>query len=155
MKRKNAGDEQDTVKAKDGSPVLTVQEKITSPVAVSQKLIFGLNVSAIDRSVRENPDAASTRILFVEDEDSVRAFGVRALKKKGFDVVACNSAENALEQLEHDKNFGLLITDMVMPGINGAELAAASANRFPPSKLFWPPAIRKKLPPRTCRLAGF
>ena len=129
------GDEQDTVKAKDGSPVLTVQEKITSPVAVSQKLIFGLNVSAIDRSVRENPDAASTRILFVEDEDSVRAFGVRALKKKGFDVVACNSAENALEQLEHDKNFGLLITDMVMPGINGAELAARVREQIPAVKI--------------------
>ena len=129
------GDEQDTVKAKDGSPVLTVQEKITSPVAVSQKLIFGLNVSAIDRSVRENPDAASTRILFVEDEDSVRAFGVRALKKKGFDVVACNSAENALEQLEHDKNFCLLITDMVMPGINGAELAARVREQIPAVKI--------------------
>ncbi|MBP3418256.1 MAG: response regulator [Alphaproteobacteria bacterium] len=129
------GNEQDTVKAKDGSPVLTVQEKITSPVAVSQKLIFGLNVSAIDRSVRENPDAASTRILFVEDEDSVRAFGVRALKKKGFDVVACNSAENALEQLEHDKNFGLLITDMVMPGINGAELAARVREQIPAVKI--------------------
>ena len=115
--------QQDNIKAKDGSPVITVQEQITSPIALNQKLIFGLNISAIDRSIKENPNATSTRILFVEDEDSVRSFGVRALKKKGFDVVACNSAENALEQLAQDKNFGLLITDMVMPGINGAELA--------------------------------
>lgn len=126
---------QDVITAKDGSPVLTVQEKITSPVAVNQKLIFGLNVSAIDRGTKNEKDLSSIRILFVEDEDSVRAFGVRALKKKGFDVVACNSAENALEQLEKDKDFGLLITDMVMPGINGAELASRVRGQIPEIKI--------------------
>lgn len=123
------------ITAKDGSPVLTVQEKITSPIAVNQKLIFGLNVSAIDRGLKDSPDAASIRIIFVEDEDSVRAFGVRALKKKGFEVVACNSAENALEQLERDKDFGLLITDMVMPGMNGAELAVKVREQIPAIKI--------------------
>lgn len=111
------------ITAKDGTPVLTVQEKTTSPVAVNQKLIFGLNVSAIDRGsepARRNEDI---RILFVEDEDSVRTFAMRALKKKGYEVIGCNSAENALEQLENDTNFDLLITDMVMPGMSGAELA--------------------------------
>lgn len=125
----------ENIVAKDGSPIITVQERISSPVAVNQKLIFGLNVSAIDRGVKENPNASSTRILFVEDEDSVRSFGVRALKKKGFEVVACNSAENALEQLAQDKNFGLLITDMVMPGMNGAELAGKVREQIPNIKI--------------------
>ena len=71
----------------------------------------------------------------MEDEDSVRSFGVRALKKKGFEVVACNSAENALEQLAQDKNFGLLITDMVMPGMNGAELAGKVREQIPNIKI--------------------
>ena len=61
--------------------------------------------------------------MFVEDEDSVRSFAVRALKKKGYEVIGCNSAENALEQLKTNKDFNLLVTDMVMPGMNGVELA--------------------------------
>ena len=123
------------ITTKDGTPVITVQEQITSPVAVNQKLIFGLNISAIDRNLKETAETSSTRILFVEDEDSVRSFGVRALKKKGFEVVACNSAENALEQLAQDKNFGLLITDMVMPGMNGVELAGKVREQIPGIKI--------------------
>lgn len=121
---------------KEGAPVLTVQEKISSPVAMNQKLIFGLNVSSIDRS-HENisSNTEDIRVLFVEDEDSVRAFAVRALKKKGYDVVACNSAENALEQLEKDTGFNLMITDMVMPGINGAELAGIVKQKIPGIKI--------------------
>ncbi len=125
--------EKSLITTKDGTPVLTVQEKITSPVAMNQKLIFGLNVSAIDRP-HENDSSAKTtniRILFVEDEDSVRTFAVRALKKKGYEVTACNSAENALEQLEQSTDFDLLITDMVMPGINGAELAGIVKEKIP------------------------
>ena len=125
--------EQSRITAKDGTPVLTVQEKITSPVAMNQKLIFGLNVSAIDRPHENDSSqkATSIHILFVEDEDSVRTFAVRALKKKGYEVTACNSAENALEQLEQTTDFDLLITDMVMPGINGAELAGIVKEKIP------------------------
>ena len=75
------------------------------------------------------------RILFVEDEDSVRAFAVRALKKKGYDVIGCNSAENALEHLKTDTDFDLMITDMVMPGINGAELAGIVKEKIPTIKI--------------------
>lgn len=142
----------DIIKAKDGSAVLTVQEKITSPIAVNQKLIFGLNVSAIDRGLSNEQDLSSIRILFVEDEDSVRAFGVRALKKKGFEVVACNSAENALEQLENDKDFGLLITDMVMPGINGAELASRVREQIPEIKIILASGYSEEI--ARCELAG-
>ena len=108
---------------KDGAPVLTVQEKTSGITNIDQKLIFGLNLSSIDRGIENNKNNADIRILFVEDEDSVRTFGVRALKKKGYDVVGCNSAENALEHLKTDTNFDLLLTDMVMPGMSGAELA--------------------------------
>ncbi|MDR1026150.1 MAG: response regulator [Lactobacillus sp.] len=111
----------EVIKQKDGSPVITSQKTSSPAVNMSQKPIFGLNVSSIDRSGMEN--TKGIRILFVEDEDSVRSFAVRALKKKGYEVIECNSAENALEQLEKDLNFNLLITDMVMPGMSGTDLA--------------------------------
>ena len=84
------------------------------------KLVFGLNVNKTDKSASPVQDTSQINILFVEDESAVRAFGVRALKKKGFNVVGASSAENALEQ---EGRFDLLITDMVMPGMSGTELA--------------------------------
>ncbi len=127
---------QEVVTNKDGTPILTVQEKIQTPVAINEKLIFGLNVSStIDRKETNGKEAEDVRILFVEDEDSVRTFAIRALKKKGYDVIGCNSAENALEQLEQDSNFDLLITDMVMPGKTGAELAAIVKEKIPNIKV--------------------
>lgn len=132
----NENTAQEIVKSKDGTPILTVQEKIQSPVSINEKLIFGLNVSStIDRKETNGKEAEEVRILFVEDEDSVRTFAIRALKKKGYDVIGCNSAENALEQLEHDTNFDLLITDMVMPGKTGAELAAIVKEKIPDIKV--------------------
>lgn len=95
-------------------------------------MIFGLNVSMIDRSFNPtDPQNSSLRILFVEDEDSVRTFAVRALKKKGYDIISCNSSENALEHLETDNKFDLLLTDMMLPGISGAELAKIVKEKIP------------------------
>ena len=125
--------EQEVVTAKDGTPILTVQEKRPTPVTINQKIIFGLNVSnTIDRShTPGSKTAENTRILFVEDEDSVRTFGVRALKKKGYDVTGCNSAENALDHVAADDKFDLLVTDMVMPGMSGAQLTKVIKEKIP------------------------
>ena len=120
----------EVVTGQDGTPILRVREKIAAPLNVNQKIIVGLNVSnAIDRT--HTAPAKTARILFVEDEDSVRTFGIRALQKKGYDVVGCSSAENALEFVEKDDKFDLLLTDMVMPGMSGAELTKAIKGRLP------------------------
>ena len=118
----------------DGSTILRVQEKIAPPVNINQKIIVGLNVSnAIDRT--HTASNKPVRILFVEDEDSVRTFGIRALQKKGYEVIGCSSGENALEFIEKDNNFNLLITDMVMPGISGAKLTKQLKNKLPDLKV--------------------
>ncbi len=113
-----------TITDHTGQPILQVQETLSTPANINQKIIMGLNVThTIDRgnfAFAKNGKAA--RILFVEDEKSVRTFAVRALKKKGYEVVDSDSAENALEILQNDKNFDLLVTDMVLPGISGAQL---------------------------------
>lgn len=108
----------------EGSPIMNVKEQKGTPLMpMNQKFIFGLNVSAIDKGIDTQNPHTGIKILFVEDEDSVRSFAVRALKKKGYEVIGCNSAENALEQLKNNQDFNLLVTDMVMPGMNGVELA--------------------------------
>lgn len=125
------------VTGSDGTTILAVKEKIAPPVSINQKIIVGLNVSnAIDRGLASvSKDSGSIRILFVEDEDSVRTFGIRALKKKGYDVTDCSSAEAALDCIATDTGFTLLITDMVMPGISGAELTKIIKDKIPAIKV--------------------
>ncbi len=101
----------------------------------SQKVILGMNVLKIDRAYKPISNPQDINILFVEDEDSVRAFGVRALKKKGYNVVACNCAESAIEFLDKSEQIDLLITDMVMPGLSGAELAKIVKNKISAVKI--------------------
>jgi len=62
-------------------------------------------------------------ILLVEDEDAVRIFAARALRNKGYTVLEAQSGEGALDVLRDTQALTLLITDMVMPGMDGATLA--------------------------------
>ena len=63
------------------------------------------------------------RILLVEDEDAVRAFAFRALTSRGYTVVEADSGESALERIaEEDKGFDLIISDVVMPEMDGPRL---------------------------------
>lgn len=62
-------------------------------------------------------------MLLVEDEDAVRLFGARALRNKGYEVIEAKNGEGALEILETDADtIDLLITDVVMPGVDGPTL---------------------------------
>src|SRR5581483_11359909 len=69
------------------------------------------------------------RILLAEDDDSLRAFLTRALERAGYDVTACPDGETAVEALE--QTFDVLLTDIVMPGIDGIEVARQAAARQP------------------------
>ena len=63
------------------------------------------------------------RILLVEDEDAVRAFALRALTSRGYTVVEADSGESALERIaEETKGFDLIISDVVMPEMDGPKL---------------------------------
>ena len=61
------------------------------------------------------------RILIIEDEDTLRESLSRVFTREGYQVVAVNSAEPALELFE-EGSFDLIITDIILPGISGIEL---------------------------------
>ena len=67
-------------------------------------------------------DKAMPRILLAEDDESMRTFLVRALERAGYEVVAVESGAAALPHLARD-GFDLLLTDIVMPEMDGIELA--------------------------------
>jgi two-component system cell cycle sensor histidine kinase/response regulator CckA len=62
-------------------------------------------------------------VMLVEDEDAVRLFSARALRNKGYKVVEAKSGEAALELISGAaRNIDLLITDVVMPQMDGTTL---------------------------------
>ena len=69
------------------------------------------------------------RILLAEDDESLRGFLARALERAGYEVTACADGEEAVAVLGED--WDLLLTDIVMPGIDGIEVARQAAARHP------------------------
>src|ERR1019366_6253915 len=69
------------------------------------------------------------RILLAEDDDSLRGFLARALERAGYDVTACADGEEAAAVL--GEPWDLLLTDIVMPGMDGIEVARLAAQRQP------------------------
>lgn len=61
-------------------------------------------------------------IILADDEDGIRLVVNRVLKMKGFEVIECTNAKEALEAVRTLPETKLLITDMIMPGMNGEQL---------------------------------
>lgn len=71
------------------------------------------------------PRGAGERILLVEDDSAVLGVTARILERLGYQAVGVQSPEEALERVRADSSpFDLVVTDMVMPGMNGRELAS-------------------------------
>jgi CheY-like chemotaxis protein len=71
-------------------------------------------------------------ILLVEDDPAVRRMAAEVLRSTGYRVLAAPSGADALRiAAEHDGRLDLLLTDVVMPGITGPELAREFTALFP------------------------
>lgn len=67
--------------------------------------------------------AGQGNILFVEDESAVRIIAAKSLRKRGYQVTEAEDGEEALEILEDAiEPFDLLLSDVVMPGLDGPGL---------------------------------
>jgi CheY-like chemotaxis protein len=62
-------------------------------------------------------------VLVVEDDPALRALMVRTLSAKGYRALQASDGVEALEQLAADPDIELVVTDIVMPRMNGVELA--------------------------------
>ena len=67
-----------------------------------------------------------SKILLAEDDEMMRTFLAASLKRAGHEVQDFEDGETALNALEREV-FDLLLTDIVMPGIDGIELARRGA----------------------------
>ena len=80
----------------------------------------------------------SAKILLVEDEDAVRTFSARALSNKGYQVMDAPGGVSALRILE-EKKFTpeILITDVMMPEMDGTTLAKQVKEKYPQIKIIF------------------
>jgi two-component system, NtrC family, sensor kinase len=76
-------------------------------------------------------------VLVVEDDADVRGYVVETLGLLGYSVLEASGPEHALRLLDEHKPIGLLLTDVVMPGMNGRKLAEAARQRQPSLKVLY------------------
>lgn len=87
---------------------------------------------AREREPTAVPEAGhSKRVLIVEDNEEVGSFAARLLEDLGYRPDWARSAEEALEMLEAGKEFDVIFSDVVMPGMGGMELARLLRDRDP------------------------
>ncbi len=90
------------------------------------------------RDVAELPaGAASEVVLVVEDDDAVREVTAGAVAELGYGVVTAASGEAALRILRDAGGIALLLTDVVMPGMSGRQLAEAAVREWPGLKVVY------------------
>lgn len=75
-------------------------------------------------------------ILLAEDDESMRRFLVKALERAGYDVVSFSNGAEAFECLQ-TRAFTLLLTDIVMPEMDGIELAKRASGVQPDMKIMF------------------
>ncbi|MCA9664368.1 MAG: PAS domain S-box protein [Myxococcales bacterium] len=80
----------------------------------------------------------SETVLVVEDEKIVRTLASRLIARLGYNVLQAASGDEALKLVEkHDGTIDLLMTDVVMPGMNGRDLAERVVERLPHIKVLY------------------
>ena len=114
-------------------------------VRIGARLLTGAGVGKDTRRGRNAPAQCHypgmdlntmIRILLAEDEEAMRTYLARALQNAGYEVVAVDRGTAALPLL-YGKDFDLLLSDIVMPEMDGIELAQRCAEISPNTKVMF------------------
>jgi two-component system, cell cycle sensor histidine kinase and response regulator CckA len=107
---------------------------------------FKVYLPRVEEKVDAKPDMAkapavrkgSETILLVEDEEAVRELASMILSAKGYLVLPAQSSQEAEHfSAKHDGEIHLLLTDIMMPGVSGRELARRITARHPRTKVLY------------------
>ena len=83
------------------------------------------------------PSAGGQTVLVVEDADGLRELARRLLERQGYTVRVAANADEAFRQFEQHPTTEVLLTDVVMPGTSGPELARQLVERHPALKVIY------------------
>ena len=82
-------------------------------------------------------DVSKTRVLVVEDEESNRTLAERVLNAAGYEVRTAPNAHDALTLVEGEPRFDLFLLDIMMPGMQGTELAERIRGFYPDARVLF------------------
>jgi len=83
------------------------------------------------------PRRSSLRVLIVDDEEPIRKFVERVLREAGHETVTAADGTEAIDRAEKSATFDVLVTDLMMPGITGDELARRLRQGDPKLKVLY------------------
>jgi PAS domain S-box-containing protein len=93
--------------------------------------------SAPIRTPPAKSPAGTETVLVVEDEALVRRVAERVLKKQGYRVLLAEDADSALRVLDEAGHVDVVLTDVVMPGMDGGHLGEIISARFPNTRVIY------------------
>jgi two-component system cell cycle sensor histidine kinase/response regulator CckA len=109
--------------AVDSKPGEGAAFRIFLPVHIPAANVAPTPVAAAPKRPVARDLSGAGRILFVEDEDAVRGVAAKLLRARGYEVIEAASGEEALVLAEtHAGEIDLMISDVVMPGMQGPDL---------------------------------
>jgi signal transduction histidine kinase len=95
-------------------------------------IVSRVNDKKVSQSAVERCRGNGKRILLVEDEESVREFAHRALRRQGYSVTAAKSAREAQRAfIQENGGFDLVFSDVVLPDNNGVDMVLKFRTDFP------------------------
>ena len=87
--------------------------------------------------ITQERSSPMAHILLAEDDKSMSDFLTMALAKEGHTVTTCDDGLKALEALKTDAPYDLLLSDIVMPGMDGIELSQKATTMRPDLKVMF------------------
>jgi signal transduction histidine kinase/CheY-like chemotaxis protein len=93
--------------------------------------------SALEPSLEPTPPQGRERILICEDEPNVRELTATFLRSGGYDVLVASSGREALALASDRDSVALLVTDVVMPEMNGVQLSRQLRDRLPELRVLY------------------
>jgi len=106
--------------------------------SAAEATAFGVEISSVGQSTDPGDSdlTGAGTVLLVEDEDAVRVFGSPALRNKGYRVLEATDGEHALDVIsEYGDPIDLIITDVMMPGMDGHTLVGLVRSELPDIKI--------------------
>ncbi len=102
--------------------------------------------SSMKRALGERPEERGPRrVLVVDDEEAVRKFVSRVLTEVGYQTVTAEDGRSAIGAAAKEEPFDLLVTDLMMPNMNGDELARRLRQTQPGLKVLYLTGYSDKL----------
>jgi signal transduction histidine kinase len=92
----------------------------------------------VEEAPRISKDAGTEIVLLVEDNDGVRDLAAKALRRRGYTVYDVRDADSAIDWMRSSRQKPhLLLTDVVMPGTSGPNLAARLLQLYPSLRVLY------------------